>query len=199
MMQEEKGFFMQTLTIDLPSWVQDRVDASRIYASDAEKMELALWLARENVLAETGGPFGSAIFDDTEGRLLGVGVNRVVPLNNATLHGEMVAIMMAQKALASFTLHAAGRKRSLFTSCEPCAMCLGAILWSGVSRVVCAAGAKEARAIGFDEGPVFDASYAYLEKAGIEVVRNFCKEEGENVLALYKQKGGTIYNGRDAQ
>ncbi|TYT75200.1 nucleoside deaminase [Desulfobotulus mexicanus] len=194
---EEKKGPVQQVVVELPPWVEAAVDAKKKYDSDEEKMALALWLAAENVRQDTGGPFGSAIFDQESGRLLGVGVNRVFPLNNATLHGEMVAIMMAQKALASFTLHGPGKTRELFTSCEPCAMCLGAILWSGVSRVVCAAAAEDARAIGFDEGPVFDASYAYLENAGIRVIRHFMAEEGREVLESYSSKGGVIYNARN--
>ena len=144
----------------------------------------------------TGGPFGTAIFDRASGQLLGVGVNRVVPLTNSTLHGETVAIMMAEKALGSFTL-ATDSGRELFTSCEPCAMCMGAVLWSGVNRMVCAGAAEDARAIGFDEGPVFEQSYQYLEKAGMEVVRQFKRSDAKAVLDYYKNSGGRIYNGRD--
>lgn len=190
------GPVQQVVVVELPPWVNALVDVEKRYDSDKEKMALALRLATENVNQDTGGPFGSAIFDQESGRLLGVGVNRVFPLNNATLHGEMVAIMMAQKALGSFTLYEPGKTRELFTSCEPCAMCLGAILWSGVSRVVCAASAENARSIGFDEGPVFDASYAYLENAGIRVIRHFMEKEGRDVLESYSRKGGVIYNAR---
>jgi tRNA(Arg) A34 adenosine deaminase TadA len=74
-------------------------------------------------------------------------------------------------------------------------MCLGGILWSGVRRLVCAAPAANARAIGFDEGPVTEASYAYLEKAGIEVLRGVLAEDAEAVIRRYAELGGTIYNG----
>ena len=63
-------------------------------------MRLAIELARQNVLRGTGGPFGAAIFERSTGALLSVGVNSVVRLNNSTLHGEMVAIMMAQHRIA---------------------------------------------------------------------------------------------------
>lgn len=181
------------VTVELPEWVRESIDWEKAYRTDSEKMALAIELSAQNVARGTGGPFGTAIFDRSSGYLVGVGVNRVVPLTNSTLHGETVAIMMAEKALGSFTL-AKDEGRELFTSCEPCAMCLGAVLWSGVNRLVCAATAEDARAIGFDEGPVFDASYAYLEKAGIEVVRGFMRSEGQRVLHNYLHLGGRIYN-----
>ena len=124
------------ISVDLPPWVHELVDAGRRYASDQERMRLAVDLSRENVLRRTGGPFGAAIFDAGTGELVSVGVNSVVRLNNCTLHGEMVAIMGAQARLGCFTLRSAdGPVYEMFTSCEPCAMCLGATLWSGVRRV----------------------------------------------------------------
>jgi tRNA(Arg) A34 adenosine deaminase TadA len=77
-------------------------------------------------------------------------------------------------------------------------MCLGAVLWSGVNRLVCAGVAADARAIGFDEGPVFAESYQYLQNAGIEVVRGFMQPQAKAVLDLYASSGGRIYNGADA-
>ncbi len=76
-------------------------------------------------------------------------------------------------------------------------MCMGAVLWSGVNRMVCAGAAEDARAIGFDEGPVFEQSYQYLQNAGMEVVRQFKRSDAKAVLDYYKNSGGRIYNGRD--
>ncbi|GAB60263.1 nucleoside deaminase [Rheinheimera nanhaiensis] len=183
------------LTLHLPDWIDEVVDWDKTYRSDEEKMALAVELSRQNVLRGSGGPFGSAIFAIDSGKLLSVGVNRVMPLHNSTAHGEMMAIMLAEHKLQSFSLSADGVKRELFTSCEPCAMCLGGTLWSGVKRLVCAATADDARAIGFDEGPVYDSSYAYLQQAGIEVVRLVLRDEAKAVLDNYLSRGGTIYNG----
>lgn len=186
---------MHTVSISLPDWVNEVVDWQRGYFNDDEKMALAIALSRENVLRGTGGPFGSAIFEAASGKLLSVGVNRVMPLHNSSAHGEMVAIMLAEQAVQSFSLAADGIKRELFTSCEPCAMCLGGTLWSGVKRLVCAATADDARGIGFDEGPVFAQSYQYLRDAGIEVVQGVQRDAAAAVLKQYMQTGGTIYNG----
>lgn len=186
---------VQQVTIALPEWINEVVDWQKTYADDDEKMALAIELSKQNVLRGTGGPFGSAIFDCSSGKLISVGVNRVMPMHNSAAHGEMVAIMLAEQQLQSFSLNADGVKRELFTSCEPCAMCLGGTLWSGVKRLVCAATAADARAIGFDEGPVDASSYQYLADAGIEVVRLVQREAAAKVLGDYLNDGGTIYNG----
>ena len=85
------------------------------------------------------------------------------------------------------------RQFELFTSCEPCAMCLGATLWSGVSRIVCAATKDDAQSIGFDEGPVYKSSYDHLVSCGVQVTRNVMREEAASVLRRYGSSG-LIYN-----
>jgi tRNA(Arg) A34 adenosine deaminase TadA len=107
----------------------------------------------------------------------------------------MVAFMMAQRRLGSYTLAGEGMpEHELATSCEPCAMCLGATLWSGVRRVLCGATRDDALRLDFDEGPVFEASYDYLIERGVEVVREVRRREAAEVLALYRQRSGVIYN-----
>lgn len=181
--------------IEYPDWVGEVVDWERPYISDEERMRLAIGLSRENVLRGTGGPFGAAIVEAESGRLVAVGMNSVVRLNNCTLHGEMVAFMMAQQRLNSFTLAAPGMPvHELVTSCEPCAMCLGAALWSGVRRVVCGAHRDDARRLNFEEGPVFAESHEYLAARGIEIVHGVLREEANAVLELYRSRQGIIYN-----
>jgi tRNA(Arg) A34 adenosine deaminase TadA len=185
-----------SVRVELPGWVEEHVDWRRRYGTDEEKMALAIELARQNVLHATGGPFGAAVVSRASGELVAVGVNSVVRLNNCTLHGEMVAIMMAQARLGVFTLRGApGGEYELITSCEPCAMCLGATLWSGVVRVVCGAHRDDARRLDFEEGPVFPASHEYLQARGIEIVEGVLREEANEVLELYRRRSGTIYNG----
>jgi tRNA(Arg) A34 adenosine deaminase TadA len=184
------------IRVDYPDWVDEVVDWDRAYATDEERMRLAIAMSRENVVRDTGGPFGAAIFEMESGRLVSVGMNSVVRLNNCTLHGEIVAVMMAQSRLDCFTLRQdGGPVYELFTSCEPCAMCLGATLWSGVRRLVCGAGRDDALMLGFDEGPVFPESHAYLEARGIQIVHGMLREEANEVLELYRTRSGVIYNG----
>jgi tRNA(Arg) A34 adenosine deaminase TadA len=178
-----------------PEWIHETVTLGTRYATDEERMRLAIELSRQNVLRGTGGPFGAAVFERSTGALLSVGVNSVVRLNNSTLHGEMVAIMMAQHRLGSFTLAGSpGTSYELFSSCDPCAMCLGAILWSGVKRMVTGADRDDATALNFEEGPVFPQSYTYLEERGVAIERSLLRGEAAAVLELYRRQGGQIYN-----
>ena len=182
--------------LEYPDWVDAVVDWERPYRSDEERMRLAVAVSRENVDRGSGGPFGAAVFERDTGRLVAVGMNSVVRLSNCTLHGEMVAFMMAQRRVGSFTLNAPHLPaHELHTSCEPCAMCLGATLWSGVRRVVYGAAREDAARLDFEEGPVFPESYRYLEARGIEIVRQVLRDEAREVLERYRAASGRIYNG----
>ncbi|MGH7502462.1 MAG: nucleoside deaminase [Longimicrobiales bacterium] len=183
------------IRIAYPEWVAGAVDFERTYTDDTQRMAVSVAVARENVQYHTGGPFGAAVFEAVSGRLVAVGMNRVVPLHNSVLHAEIVALMMAQAVLATYTLGGETEaSHELFTSCEPCAMCLGATHWSGVHRVVWAATREDAGRLQFDEGPVFDASYAYLERRGIRFEQGPLRDEARAVLNAYSAGGGEIYN-----
>ncbi len=184
------------LTISLPPWLNDVVPWDDVFQSAEERMDLAIRLSRENIQRRTGGPFGACVFERDSGRLVSVGVNSVLQHHNSTLHAEMVAIMTAQQRLRTFTLSAEGLPvHELVASCDPCAMCFGAILWSGVRRVLCGASRDDAAQLGFDEGPVFPQSYQYLEARGVEFQLGVKREAAATVLEEYQQEGGKIYNG----
>jgi tRNA(Arg) A34 adenosine deaminase TadA len=188
--------FSLHLPINLPAWIREVVDLERPYRTDEERMRLALQLSRENVVRGTGGPFGAAVFRQSDSALIAVGVNCVERLQNSVLHAEVLALMFAEQAVRSYTLHPNEQVvHELFTSCDPCAMCLGAILWSGVRRVVCGASRDDAERIGFIEGPVFPASFEYLKKQGIQFEHGYLRAEARSVLELYQQKHGLVYNG----
>lgn len=190
------------VVVTLPAWAKKFFDDHKdnIYTSEEEMMKLAIALADKNVEEKTGGPFGTAIFEcdikTGKCRLFSIGMNQVVTLSNSTLHGEMTAIQFGQKKLNNFTFgsnKSEGKEYHLYTSCEPCCQCLGGTLWSGVSKLVCAASKDDAEAIGFDEGPVFPESYKALEKAGVKVVRNCLRQQGAMTLKRYGETG-LIYN-----
>lgn len=182
------------LVIELPAWVDGFVDWRRSYRGDAERMDLVIGLAREQVRRATGGPFAAAAFERDSGRLVSLGVNLAVPAHNCALHAEVVALMMAGALLHSHTLGGPGMPpHELVSSCEPCAMCLGAVRWSGVARLVTGATKADAEAIGYDEGPVFPESYLHLERAGVEVAREVRRDEARKVFAEYVAAGGVIY------
>jgi tRNA(Arg) A34 adenosine deaminase TadA len=191
--QPASGF--PEIHVAYPAWVATKVDWDATCGTDDERMRLAIDLARWNVLEATGGPFGAAVFEAASGRLIAVGMNLVVPRGNSALHAEMVAFMMAQARIGSYTLAGEGMPaHELATSCEPCAMCLGATLWSGVRRVICGATRDDAVRLAFDEGPVFEASYAYLAERGVEVVRGVRRMDAVEVFTLYRARAGVIYN-----
>lgn len=179
--------------IEMPGWVRGVAEPGMVLASADDRMALAVALSRENI-RHGGGPFGAAVFEIGSGRLVAPGMNLVVPNGNCVLHAEVVALMFAQKCRGTYTL-AEGPACELVTSCEPCAMCLGATLWSGVKRLVCGATRDDAVSCGFDEGPVFDASYRYLEDRGIEIARGVARQSAAAVLLDYAGGGGPIYNG----
>jgi tRNA(Arg) A34 adenosine deaminase TadA len=183
------------IKIDLPAWFQEVADFDKAYITREERMELCITLARENVLRDRGGPFGAAVFECESGRLVGAGVNRVVPLNNSVLHAEIVAYMTAEARVGSYTLAGEGLPaHEIVSTCEPCAMCLGGALWAGVKRIVYSATRDDAAELNFDEGPVFPQSYAYLQERGIEIVPAFMRADACKIFTLYREQGGPIYN-----
>jgi tRNA(Arg) A34 adenosine deaminase TadA len=179
----------------LPAWVGEWIgDPARPHPTLEERMQLVIRLASENVSRRTGGPFGAAVFDLEHRTLIAPGVNMVVPTNSSVLHAEIVALVLAQQALGHFDLSATGRDCELVTSTEPCAMCLGAVTWSGVKRLVCGARDGDAREIGFDEGAKPEDWVRELAQRGIEVVRDVCRGEAAAVLRAYSERGGEVYN-----
>lgn len=108
-------------------------------------MRRAIALSRETSLAGTGGPFGAVIARG--GEVVAEGWNQVVSSNDPTAHAEVVAIRRACAALGAFTLSGC----EIYTSCEPCPMCLGAIHWARVDRIWFANDRHDAAAIGFDD------------------------------------------------
>jgi tRNA(Arg) A34 adenosine deaminase TadA len=160
-------------------------------------MRFVIRLAQTNVEQGTGGPFGAAVFETRTGRLISIGVNLVASLNCSLAHAEMIALANAQQAVGHFDLGAAGMPGfELVTSCEPCAMCYGAIPWSGVRTVLCGAQAQDAMAIGFDEGQKPKNWVAALNSRGISVRRDLCRDEAVAVFQHYNRSGGDIYNAR---
>jgi len=186
---------MLELRFSLPGWVCGYVGEGEVVCGSIEgRMGFVVGASRQNVRRGTGGPFGAGVFD-SDGKLISLGVNIVEASNCSVLHAEIVAIALAQKALGRYDLSDGGKEHyELAASTEPCAMCFGAVPWSGVSRLVCGARDEDARSIGFDEGPKSTNWVEALEKRGITVVRDVLREEAAAVLREYGEGGGTIYN-----
>ena len=181
------------IALELPPWIPEICQPGSVYPSIEDRMDLAFTLARNNFERETGGPFGAAVFD-RDGRLLAPGVNLVVPTNIAAAHAEIMAIAIAGRVVGSFDLG----PTELIASTDPCAMCLGAVPWSGVHRLICGARTEDAAAIGFEEGDRMVDWVERLEQRGVEVIREVKRAEGAALLSDYAASGGVIYNGRAA-
>lgn len=186
--------FATPIHLTLPPWLDHVVDPDAVYADDASKVGFAIELSRRNVLERSGGPFGAAIFDH-HGRLVSVGVNRVVPLNCSVAHAEMMAFMAAQMRLQRFRLDAGdGQRFTLATSSQPCCQCYGATVWSGVRELLIGARAEDVEALTeFDEGPLPADWIGELERRGIAVRRDIRREEAREVLAAYAAGSGERY------
>jgi tRNA(Arg) A34 adenosine deaminase TadA len=184
--------------LQLPDWVEAFLPAAdTVYPTVEDRMRLVIALSRYNVKQGTGGPFGAAIFHLHTHRLFAAGVNLVTSVSCAILHAEMVAIIMAQQMAGHYDLGKVGMPAyELVSSTEPCAMCFGAVLWSGVRQLVCGAREEDARQVGFDEGPKVVEWIQALENRGITVVRDICRHEAAAVLRQYSTSGGIIYNSR---
>jgi tRNA(Arg) A34 adenosine deaminase TadA len=189
------------VTLRLPDWVAGLLAGrGEVYPAFVDRMRLVVELSRLNLRYGTGGPFGAAVFERDTGRLLAPGVNLVVSSSCSVSHAEMVAIMVAQRMVGDFDLGGEGHPPyELVASTEPCAMCLGAVPWSGVRRLVCGARGEDAEEIGFDEGIKPEAWIPSLEERGIAVERDVLRDEAAAVLREYAEGGGPIYNARGGE
>jgi tRNA(Arg) A34 adenosine deaminase TadA len=189
-----------TVDISLPAWMDKALpDAKHVYPQVADRMALVIEWSRQNVDAGSGGPFGAGIFELDSGRLVAPGVNRVIPGNCSVAHAEIIAIILAQKIMGTYDLGGDGLPpMELVSSTEPCSMCLGAVVWSGVKRLVCGARDGDARDVGFDEGPKPGNWTAELESRGIAVRRDVGRQAAVAVLKRYVDGGGVVYNPRQA-
>lgn len=186
------------MNFELPGWLAEYLaQEKRSFPALEERMRLVIELSSLNVQHNTGGPFGAAVFDMDTHQLIAAGVNMVVESNCSIAHAEIVALTLAQKAVVNFDLGAPGLPScELVSSTEPCAMCFGAIPWSGIRQLVCGANGKDARRIGFDEGPKHPDWIGELEVRGIHVRTDVCRAEAAQVLGDYHENNGLIYNAR---
>ena len=176
------------LHLTLPAWIQEEVDAQRAYPSEQDKVALAIQLSRRNVDHRSGGPFGAAVFSGE--RLVGVGVNRVVPHNCSAAHAEVMALATSQQRLQSFRLNQAGGPITLAASAQPCSMCYGAVVWAGIDELLIGARADDVQELaGFDEGPLPADWRGELEKRGIRVSTDLLRDHARDVLRDYGESG----------
>ncbi len=144
-------------------------------------MRRAIELAQKGIDAEQGGPFGAVVVRD--GIIIGEGCNRVTSTNDPTAHAEVVAIRQACQNLNSFQLDGC----VIYTSCEPCPMCLGAIYWARPSKMYFACNREDAANVGFDDRLIYEEIERPIEERRIESI-NFLREEGLRVFENWASK-----------
>jgi tRNA(Arg) A34 adenosine deaminase TadA len=177
----------------LPAWIVGAEGMDGPCAGDDARIALAIGLARRNVEHATGGPFGAAVFDE-DGQVVAVGVNRVEPLQVSLAHAEIVALVGAQRKLGRARLNDDGRRYTLATSAQPCCQCYGAVVWAGIDELLIGARSEDTESLaGFDEGPLPDDWIGALERRGIRVTRDLCRDAARAVLATYGSRGGKRY------
>jgi len=148
---------------------------------DKKFMQRAIGLAERGMDANAGGPFGCVIAKD--GEIVGEGCNSVTSTNDPTAHAEIVAIREACQKVGAFQLDGC----VVYTSCEPCPMCLGAIYWARPERVYFACTREDAANIGFDDRFIYEE----LEKANDErhlQIINLMRDEALDVFRKWQRK-----------
>jgi tRNA(Arg) A34 adenosine deaminase TadA len=185
--------------LTLPAWADDVLArAPRVLADAAARMRWVIELSRTNFERDTGGPFAAAVFEQHTGRVVSIGVNRVVAGRCSSAHAEVMALSLAQRALGVHDLGGPGLPaHELVVNWCPCAMCCGAICWSGVRSVVIAGSGPELEALtGFDEGPIHPAWQDELRRRGIAVSEGLLRDESLEAFRQFSASGRPVYNAR---
>jgi guanine deaminase len=147
----------------------------------AEFMRRAIALALENVRSGNGGPFAAIVAKDR--RIIAEGTNRVTATNDPTAHAEIVAIREACRVLGDFQLAGC----DLYTTCEPCPMCFGAIYWARPQRLFFACTAADAAAAGFDDAFIYEELKKSPDARRIPMLQ-ILREESLEIFSVWKQQ-----------
>lgn len=146
-------------------------------------MQMAIELAENNVIREQGGPFGAVIVKD--GMVLARSANKVVPNNDPTAHAEVLAIRLACQELNTFDLSGC----EIYTSCEPCPMCLGAIYWARIEKIYYANTKADAAAVGFDDAFIYEELDKPMDKRKLPTIQ-LMSDEAINTFKLWSEFEG---------
>ena len=144
---------------------------------DLRFMRQAIQLATDNVMSGRGGPFGALVVRD--GELIAVGANQVTATNDPTAHAEIVAVRNACQALGTFQLTGC----DVYTSCEPCPMCLAALYWSRCRAIFYGNSAADAARAGFDDSFLYEEVAKPLEERTIPISRLLPEEASASFAA----------------
>ncbi len=188
-----------SVTVAMPGWFDEATSTvDPVVPAVADRMALVNGLARRNFEEETGGPFAAGVFERDSGRLVSLGVNRVMPTGLSCAHAEFLALSLAQVATGSWDLGAAGLPpHQLVVNWRPCVMCFGSVLWSGVLDLVIAGDGPEVEALtGFDEGPMPEDWREQLAARGIALHVGVGHDDALAVFRDFAASGAVVYNAR---
>lgn len=186
-------------TLSLPDWAIAENKRLPVHITDLqEQMRHVIRFSRLNFENGTGGPFAAGVFERDTGKVVVIGVNRVVAHNCSSAHAEVMTLSIAQKMLGTYDLGGAGMPAYQFVvNWRPCAMCFGATLWAGVRSLVIAGSGPELEQItGFDEGPVHPDWENELAKRGIALTNNVLRDEAIAVYQAFAASRSLVYNAR---
>lgn len=187
------------ITLTVPDWLSEELSRlPEYFLTHEDRMRMVIRFARLNSERATGGPFAAGVFERYTGRLVSLGVNRVVSSNCSSAHAEIIALSIAQKKLKSFDLGGPGMAaHELVVNWRPCAMCYGAVLWSGIRSLVVAGSGRELEEItGFDEGPLHPEWKEELGRRDISFLDDVLHEEACATFRAFRESNGFVYNPR---
>ncbi len=161
------------------------LEKNKVTEKDEFFMKRAIELAEEGMNTNQGGPFGAVVVKD--GKIIAEGNNAVTSTNDPTAHAEVVAIRKACEKLNTFQLDDC----TIYTSCEPCPMCLGAIYWARPKKVFYACDKNDATKINFDDQFIYDEIDKPIGNRNIQFVQ-LLKEEGKLVFDKWEEKEDKI-------
>ena len=181
--------------VSLADWLVAELPAlPRVLTSPEDRVRLVNSLADRNWREGNGGPFAAVVVDAASGEIVSVGVNVVLSSGLSSQHAEVTALGLAQTALGSWDL-SDHRDLELVVNWRPCAMCFGAVIWSGVRSVLLSGTGPECEALtGFDEGPLDEGWVAQLAERGIRVREGVLREEAVAVFERFGASDAVVYN-----
>jgi tRNA(Arg) A34 adenosine deaminase TadA len=190
------------ISIKLPQWaIDEQAKLPTHFLRVEDRMWAVIRFSQLNLDHETGGPFAAGVFERDTGRLIVMGVNQVVSSHVSSAHAEIVALSFAQQQLQCWDLGSdLIPAMQLVVNWRPCAMCYGAVLWSGIrSLVIAGSDGSCERITGFDEGPIHPQWQLELSKRGIELCDGMLTDEAIKVFESFRDHGHLVYNARQGK
>lgn len=198
-MQITSDIIPTEVILDMPDWWLPEMQSLPTHVPTLEgRMAVINRFARMNFERGTGGPFAAGVFERDTGKVVVVGVNRVMPMNCSSAHAEVMTLSLAQRRLGVYDLGGPNQPtHQLVVNWLPCAMCFGAVMWSGIRSLAIAGHGPELEQLtGFDEGPITPLWREACAQRGIELITDVLRDEACEVFRDFGRSGAVVYNAR---